>query len=160
RHALNHWQPEIGVGPRGAFTFTGNETVLRGGASANQYNAFAAFLLGTPQRAEKSLQYELMTTREWQLGFFFRDRWQVNRNLTLTLGLRYELFPIMHRADRGIELLDLNSPVQLNAAGQPNGIMRVLIGGKGGNPDSLGVESSKKLFAPRLGFAWRFGDDM
>src|SRR5262249_38901084 len=100
RHALNHWQPEIGVGPRGAFTFTGNETVLRGGASANQYNAFAAFLLGTPQRAEKSLQYELMTTREWQLGFFFRDRWQVNRNLTLTLGLRYELFPIMHRADR------------------------------------------------------------
>ena len=45
------------------------------------------------------------------MGFFFRDRWQVNRNLTLTLGLRYELYPTMHRADRGIELLDLNSPV-------------------------------------------------
>ncbi len=159
RHQLDHWQPEIGAGPRGRFNFTGNETALSGGASANQYNQFAAFLLGTPQSVEKSLQHELMTTREWQLGFYFRDRWQVNRNLTLTLGLRYELFPIMKRADRGIELLDLDSPVQRNAAGQPNGVMRVLIGGKGDNSDTLGVESSKKLFAPRLGFAYRIGDD-
>src|SRR4029453_6082745 len=75
------------------------------------------------------------------------------------LGLRYELFPIMHRADRGIELLDLNSPIQRNASGQPNGNMRVLFGGEGRHPDSLGVGSSKKLFAPRLGFAYRIGDD-
>jgi hypothetical protein len=162
RHKLDHWQPEIGAGPRGRFNFTGNETVLRtasGSTSATQFNQFAAFLLGTPQSVEKSLQHELMTTREWQLGFYFRDRWQYNRNLTLTLGLRYELFPIMQRADRGIELLDLDSPVQRNAAGQLNGVMRVLIGGEGGNPDSLGVTSSKKLFAPRVGFAYRIGDD-
>ena len=164
RHQLNHWQPEIGVGPRGAFTFNGNETALRnaptGTPAPNQYNAFAAFLLGTPINAQKSLQYELMTTREWQFGFYFRDRWQVNRNLTLTLGMRYELFPIAHRADRGIERLDLNSPVQLGANGQPNGLMKVLIGGRGSNSETLGVEYSKKMFAPRLGFAYRFGDDM
>ncbi|HQR31986.1 MAG TPA: TonB-dependent receptor [Blastocatellia bacterium] len=159
KHELNHWQPEIGAGPRGAFNFSGNTTVLNGGAGANQYNAFAAFLLGMPQSVQKSLQYEVMTTREWQTGFYLRDRWQFNRNLTLTLGLRYELFPMMHRADRGIELLDLNSPVVLNSAGQPNGVMRVLIGGKGSNPSDLGVGSSKKLFAPRVGFAYRLGDD-
>ncbi len=159
RHELNHWQPEIGVGPRGAFNFTGNETALNGGVGPNQYNSFASFLLGVTKSVQKSLQYELMTTREWQLGFFVRDRWQVNRNLTLTLGLRYELYPIMHRADRGIELLDLNSPVQLGANGQPNGNMKVLLGDLGGNPSSLGVSSSKKLFAPRIGFAYRIGDD-
>jgi hypothetical protein len=159
RHELNHWQPEIGVGPRGAFNFTGTETALKGGAGPNQYNMFASFLLGVTNNVQKSLQYELMTTREWQIGFFYRDRWQVNRNLTLTLGLRYELFPIMHRADRGIELLDLNSPVQLGANGRPNGFMKVLIGDRGGNPSSLGVESSKKLFAPRIGLAYRIGDD-
>lgn len=159
RHELNHWQPEIGAGPRGYFNFSGNTTTLNGGPGANQYNSFASFLLGAPQSVQKSLQYELMTTREWQLGFYVRDRWQASRNLTLTLGVRYELFPMMTRADRGIELLDLNSPVVRNAAGQPNGDMRVLIGGRGGNPNDLGVGSSKKLFAPRLGFAYRFGDD-
>ncbi|MGH9854835.1 MAG: carboxypeptidase regulatory-like domain-containing protein, partial [Blastocatellia bacterium] len=89
RHELNHWQPEIGAGPRGRFTFNGAETALNlspGSSPVNQYNAFAAFLLGTPLSTEKSLQFEEMTTREWQLGFFVRDRWQVNRNLTLTLG--------------------------------------------------------------------------
>lgn len=160
RHQLDHWQPEIGVGPRGGFSFSGNTTALNGGAGANQYNSFAAFLLGVPNLVEKSLQYEVMTTREWQFGIFFRDRWQATRNLTMTLGLRYELFPMMKRADRGIERLDLNSPVVLNSAGQPNGVMRVLIGGKGSNPNDLGVGYSKKLFAPRLGFAYRVGDDM
>jgi hypothetical protein len=166
RHELNHWQPEIGVGPRGAFRFTGNETVFVRqlpdgrlvGDSPNQFNRFAAFLLGTPRSVEKSLQYELMTTREWQYGFYFRDRWQVGKNLTLTLGLRYELYPIMHRADRGIERLDMNSPVQLTD-GIPNGMMKVLIGGRGGNPNSVGVEARTSNFAPRLGFAYRIGDD-
>jgi Carboxypeptidase regulatory-like domain/TonB dependent receptor len=159
RHQMNHWQPEIGVGPRGAFRFTGNETALKGGASPNQFNRFAAFLLGTPITVEKSLQYELMTTREWQYGFYFRDRWQVSKNLTLTLGMRYELYPIMHRADRGIERLDLNSPVQLGPDGRPNGMMNVLIGGRGNNPNSLGIEAITTNFAPRLGFAYRIGDD-
>ena len=162
RHQLNHWQPEIGAGPRGQFNFTGSETALRnaptGTPAINQYNAFAAFLLGAPNNVQKSLQYEVMTTREWQFGIFVRDRWQVNRNLTFTLGLRYELFPIMVRADRGIERLNLNSPVSLSN-GQPDGTMQLLIGGRGGNPDTLGVTSSKKMFAPRVGFAYRLRED-
>ncbi|MFN7622682.1 MAG: TonB-dependent receptor domain-containing protein, partial [Acidobacteriota bacterium] len=159
KHLLDHWQPEIGVGPRGGFSFSGNSTTLNGGPGPNQFNSLASFLLGMPNVVSKSLQYETMTTREWQMGFFVRDRWQATRNLTLTLGLRYELFPMMNRADRGIERLDLNSPVVRNAAGQPNGTMTVLIGGRGSNPNDLGVGSSKKLFAPRVGFAYRLGDD-
>src|SRR5262247_1154373 len=157
RHELNHWQPEIGAGPRGRFNFGAAITSDPGG-SENQFNAYAAFLLGLPGSAEKSLQYEVMTGREWQMGFFVRDRWQVTRNLTATLGLRYEMFPLMHRADRGIELLNLNSPVRLNAAGQPDGPMEVLLGGRGGNESDLGIGTSKKLFAPRIGLAYRLGD--
>ncbi|MDX2029624.1 MAG: TonB-dependent receptor [Blastocatellia bacterium] len=160
KHHLDHWQPEIGAGPRGSFSFSGNTTALNGGAGSNQYNSMAAFLLGMPNTVEKSLQYEVMTTREWQIGFFLRDRWQVNRDLTLTLGVRYELFPMMSRADRGVERLDLNSPITRNAAGALTGNMNVLIGGRGSNPSDLGIGYSKKLFAPRLGFAYRIGDDM
>ncbi len=163
KHELNHWQPEIGVGPRGALTFGGGATTLNGGPSGNQYNALAAFLLGTPTSVQKSLQFELMTTREWQMGFFFSDRWQVNRNLTLTLGLRYELFPIMNRADRGIEVLDIDplNPTAKTITDPRTGLaaLPVLIGGKGGNPNNAGVDSSKTAFAPRIGLAYRLGDD-
>jgi carboxypeptidase family protein/TonB-dependent receptor-like protein len=158
RHELNHWQPEIGVGPRGALNFGGGATGLNGGPSTNQYQAFAAFLLGTPTSVQKSLQNELLTTREWQTGFYFRDRWQVNRSLTLTLGLRYELYPTMHRADRGIERIDLSGLLMTDPrTGLP--ALPVLLGGKGGNPSNLDVEWSKKLFAPRIGLAWRLSDE-
>ena len=159
RHELNHWQPELGVGPRGQINFGGGATTL-GGAASNQFNSFAAFLLGTPTSVQKSLQAELMTTREWQFGFYASDRWQATRNLTLTLGLRYELYPIMHRADRGIELLDVSGKTVPDPFNGNRPSLPILIGGKGGNPNNVGIESSKKLFAPRIGLAYRFGDDM
>ena len=65
RHKLNHFQPEID-NPRGRFFFGGGVTALNGGAASNIYNQFAAFLLGLPTEISKSLQFEEMTTREWQ----------------------------------------------------------------------------------------------
>src|SRR5206468_492381 len=141
----NHWQPEVGGGPRGRFNFAGGATALKDGSAPDQYNAYAQFLLGLPTSMEKSLQYLLMTGREWQFAGYFRDRWQVTRNLTLTLGLRYEYYPLMTRADRGIERLDLDT-------------MEVLIGRRGGNPDNVGVTVGKRMFAPRVGLAYRLGD--
>ena len=98
RHHLNHWQPEIGQGPRGYLGFGGGDTALKGGAAPNQFNAYAAFLLGLSDDAEKGLQNILLTGREWQFGWYARDRWQVSRNLTINLGLRYEFYPLMTRA--------------------------------------------------------------
>src|SRR6185295_14799209 len=68
QHQLNHWQPEIGAwSPRGGFTFGNGVTALNGGAAANNYNAYAAFLLGLPSQFGKSYQfYDPMKTREFQ----------------------------------------------------------------------------------------------
>ncbi len=52
-----------------------------------------------------------MTVREWQHALYFRDRWNVSPKLTLDLGLRWEFYPIMKRADgRGLDRLDLTNP--------------------------------------------------
>jgi hypothetical protein len=142
RHHLNHWQPEIGnFGPRGGLGFAGGETTLAPG-SPNQYNAYAAFLLGLSDDSEKSLQYILATGREWQFGFYARDRWQVTRNLTVNLGVRYELYPLMTRAGYGLERYD---PSNNN----------VYMGGRGNVPENAGISVSHKLFSPRVGIAWR-----
>lgn len=145
RHHLNHWQPEIGYGPRGGFGFGGGETALKGGASPNQYNGYAAFLLGLSDDAEKSLQNILATGREWQLGWYIRDRWQVNRNLTINIGLRYEFYPLMTRQGTGIERLDPSTN-------------QVYLGGYGSTPKDAGISVSKALFSPRFGIAYRIND--
>ena len=142
---LDHWQPELGAGPRGRLDFATNATALNGGQTGNFYNQYAAMLLGNVYEAQQALQYEEMTGREWQHGFYARDRWNLNEKTTLDLGLRYEYYPLMTRFNRGIETVDLDT-------------LDVLLGGVGGNPKDLGIKVSKTLFAPRLGFVYRLND--
>jgi outer membrane receptor protein involved in Fe transport len=146
RHAMNHWQPEI-ANPRGNLVPTGNATVLQGQVSRASHQ-YAAGLLNILGSADKSVQFFDMHTREWQNGLYFRDRWQVNRKLTLNLGLRYEYYPLMNRGeDRGLERWDPATNL-------------VTIGGVGNIPLNNGMTVSKKLFAPRLGMAYRLNDQL
>ena len=143
---LNQWQPEAGsYGPRGLIAFDGAITAQNGGPSPNQYNAWAAFLLGLDQQVGKSVQNIKMTGREWQYGWYVRDRWQVKRNLTLNVGLRYELYPLVRRSHTGLGRYDLSTN-------------QIIIGDVGGNDPNAGVTISHKMFAPRLGIAYRLGD--
>ena len=87
-----------------------------------------------------------MTGREWQFGWYARDRWQVNRNLTLNIGLRYEYYPLMTRCcGKGLERYDPTTNL-------------LYLGGRGNTPVDAGFTVSKKLFAPRFGFAYRLGE--
>ncbi|MBI4477444.1 MAG: hypothetical protein HY654_09740, partial [Acidobacteria bacterium] len=142
---LDHWQPETG-NPRGRFTFLANTTGLRGGQTTNFYNQWASFLLGLVGNANKSLQNELMTSREWQHALYFRDRWNVNTRLTLDLGLRWEYYPIMTRINgRGLDRVDLDT-------------LEVIIAGRGPNPQNNGMKAGLDNFAPRLGAVYRFNE--
>lgn len=146
RYHMDHWQPETGSGPRGNLTFAANATGAPG-YTANYLNSYATFLLGLTTSMGKTVQFFEMTNREWQFGFYFRDRWLVTRKLTLNLGARYEYYPLISRRDRGIERWD-------PATNQ------VYLGGIGGNPGNVGITTSKKLIAPRVGFAYRIADGM
>ncbi len=147
RLELNHWQPET-ANPRGGIDFNGGATYhpTLSTTQRGAPNSYASALLGLVGTYGKSIQYFEMKTREFQLAGYFRDRWQVNRNLTLNLGLRYEYYPLVNRGDRGLERWDPNTNI-------------VYFGGIGKTPRNAGITVSKKLFAPRIGFAYRIGDN-
>ncbi len=144
RYQLDHWQPELGSGPRGNFNFSGNITG-QPGYTSNTWNQYAAFLLGRTSGYGKSIQFEDMSGRENQYGLFVADRWNVSEKLTLNLGLRYEYYPLMTRRDRGLERLDFTT-------------WEYLLGGVGNIPQDVGINVSKSLFAPRLGAAYRINE--
>ncbi len=154
-HLMNHWQPELGCGPRGCFGFGSAVTALNPSALKasvgftgstpsfeNDWNSMAAAELGAPSSSGKSSQYMKMNSLENDWALYVRDRWRVTPKLTLNLGLRWELYPTRTRsAGMGIESYDVNTN-------------DVLIGGWPGVPQDNGVGYSKKLFAPRVGFAY------
>jgi outer membrane receptor protein involved in Fe transport len=144
RLRLNHWQPEV-ANPRGAITFGGGVTGTPGYAGVGGWNGYATFLLGEMSSYAKSIQFEELSGRENQFGIYVADRWQVNPKFTLNVGLRYEYYPLMTRQDRGIELLERDT-------------FNIRLGGLGGNPEDLGINVSKTLFAPRFGAAYRMNE--
>jgi hypothetical protein len=155
--AMNHTQPEVaggaGHGARGTFAFTSGPARLctnpdgSGGcrtlSADSTAHGFSTFLLGMPTRLGKNLMtVDPFTTRQWAHTFYIRDKWQATPKLTLSFGTRWEYYPIPTRADRGLE--------RYNPATN-----QIMIGGLGAVPENMGVQVSRKLFAPRFGFAYR-----
>lgn len=147
RHELNHIQAEFGGngGVRGQLTFSGLTTGVPG-YTPLLWNNFAGFLLGLQTFQGKDVQTEEMTGREWQSAVYVRDRWALNQKTTVSAGLRMERYPLMTRADRGIERLDLST-------------YEVLIGGRGGVPKDVGLNLKTVYFAPRVGVAHRLTEN-
>jgi hypothetical protein len=149
RLEMNHYEVTSAF-----FNFSGGATALNGGSAPNLYNGFADFLLGMPNQRQSSLltpllnddsggdQERPLTLRSWEYGIYLRDQWQVNRKLTLSLGLRWEYYPVSLRSDRGMEVFDFATN-------------QLRICGVGNNDSSCGVKVQKDLFTPRIGVAYR-----
>jgi hypothetical protein len=73
-------------GAAGSFTFSGQYT----GANGSIGNAFADFLLGLPQDVQQGVPFNFHLRNSLFAGYG-QDNWRVTHNLTLNLGLRYEV---------------------------------------------------------------------
>ena len=130
----------------GGFQFSQGTTQLSGGPGGNDYNAFAAFLLGLPANAGKvTLFPPAYRFYSSIFAIYIRDQWQATRKLTLTYGTRWESYSFPTRGDRGLEYLD----AQTN---------QMVICGVAGNPTDCGITKDKRRFAPRAGIAYRLTD--
>jgi hypothetical protein len=86
-------------------------------------------------------------------SLYFADRWQVSQNLTLSLGVRWELYPAMTlKSGVGLEPLmdDVDNP--LPSLLRQNGSY-VPIGTNAGHENAY-YKTQYDNFAPNLGFAW------
>jgi Carboxypeptidase regulatory-like domain len=75
--------------PRGRFTF-GSQYTSNGGASGTG-DAFASFLLGFPNQIDRDFVDTYPEVLIHFVGFFAQDDFRVTRNLTVNLGLRWDL---------------------------------------------------------------------
>ena len=84
------FKPEQPDNARGAFTYTGQFSG----------NAFADFLLGYPTSAVAGIgRGDQNGSTNW-LHLFAQDDWRIRRNLTVNVGLRYELQPAHARREQ------------------------------------------------------------
>jgi hypothetical protein len=132
-------------GPRGQFTFGTGTTALNGGGSpkTSLANNFAAFLLDVPTAVGRDVSVISGAWRETEVFGFGQDQWQLSRKLTLTGGVRWELYlpPTPSRSGGYSNYNPANNTL--------------VVTGIGGNPDNLGRETYYHYFAPRFGVAYR-----
>ncbi len=140
----------LNYGPNGAFTFSAGATSLDGGGPIGGYgsyaNAFAAFMLGTPTQTGVGLNVVSPSNYTMQTSGYVADTFQLTHHLTLDVGLRYDLFsPLQPRNSAGNFIYDLPSNMLLP-------INQGFVNGRGN------VRYDTDNWAPRFGFAYRFGE--
>jgi len=136
-------------GPNGAAYFGPGATLPNGMSPLPQYgafyNAFAAFLLGTPSQQGATSFLTTPTVRQTQFGLWAGDTIQIRHRLTVDVGVRYELYtPLAPRRPGGAAFFD-PATNEFNYAGIGNISMR---------PYGYDYDN----FAPRVGFAYRVND--
>lgn len=147
KYSLNHYEATSAMG---VFNFNGNVTTLRNGPSANLYNSFAQMLLGlTTSVSSELLPFDnnRITSRQKSYSLYAQDTWQATRRLTMSLGVRWDYFPMGARATRGMERYDFNTN-------------QMLICGAGDVPKDCGYNIEQKNFSPRIGLAWRKSESL
>lgn len=126
-------------------------------------HTYADFLLGIPTTAQRSSPVFFQDRKRWNYDFFVTDEFKVLSNLTLNLGLRYELHPAYVEASGRQAAFDIRTGKVVVPDGAldkvspllPRGFVDVV------EASSLGYHPSKILrneynnFAPRFGIAWR-----
>jgi len=95
------------------------------------------FLAGAPDRGDIFVGDSRRLVTINSFGWFVQDDWHVSRNLTLTLGLRYDLNGVIHEKDDRLGNFD-----------PAVGLQQV-----GVNIDAP-YKGDHNNFAPRIGFVW------
>lgn len=157
-------QRNEGGAPGGSFTFEPTQTALNGTGFADGKPVTipvgtgapaASFLFGGVDFVNFGYPIE-SAFRWWQTGLFFQDDWRVTPNLTLNLGLRWDLQ--IPRTDAHGEVSTMDPTLPNPGAGNIPGAMTYYGNGPGRNGKPRIGDIDYKGWQPRIGFAYSPGD--
>lgn len=100
-------------------------------------------LIGFVDNYQVGPPFGFVGTRTYENAIFAQDDWRVTKNLTLNLGLRWDVYT------NPVEQHDRQTNFDINTG-------QLLLAGQGGNSRSL-VKTDYNNFGPRLGFAYDIG---
>lgn len=158
--AINHVQPGSGLQttPRGSFVFTGGASTPSG-ASLNNVNSFADFLLGQADNYQKGVQtFNPQPLRYSTFSFYVQDTYQASPKLTLNYGMRYEFYPLPMGDHFGTVRFDPSIRTTVTDALGAHTVGTVLVGGKGSIPQHANTSNGWGMIVPRFGVSYRIDD--
>ena len=146
-----------GVNFGGRYTFNG----------VNSGNAFSDFLLGLPrQTVDQVANRGPLDGHSNDFAAYIQDDWKASRDLTVYLGLRYEIVGVWHEKNKQLANFILQNgqgfwvvPDSSIAALLPPAVQAL---GRIKTADQIGVgdgliKTDKNNLSPRVGFAYRLG---
>ncbi|MEZ5362113.1 MAG: TonB-dependent receptor [Bryobacterales bacterium] len=144
---------------RGTYRFLGNRT----GHSA------ADLLLGWLQNANRQVDFNRNYWRQHALGAFFNDDWKATRNLTVNLGLRWEVnqapwdkYDRLGVYDTISEKLiiadDQNAPARYQSLLDETGLRGLVVTAQEANRPRSVIKTDWINFSPRVGLAYKVND--
>jgi hypothetical protein len=146
--------------PLGSLTFTSgytNATAAAPKAADKSGDALASALLGLPQTAVRTLGPNRIDGRQKNYAAFVQDDFRITTNLTINMGLRYEVSPPLSDIRHQLSSIDFStvpSPLDIFALGKQGVYSPLLyVCGKDGYPDGCAYTNWKN-FSPRIGLAW------
>jgi Carboxypeptidase regulatory-like domain/TonB dependent receptor len=155
RHSLNfggsayrlNWSFDEVVFPRGIYGFDGAQTAPAG-TTPTAAHQFADFLLGLAHSLILSPTPFKVHENSWNTNLYFQDNWRLSHNLTLNLGLRWDLFMRPIQKEGTIANYFMGNNNGLIASG------KFFINDRpAGWPKAL-VFNDYVDFGPRVGVAW------
>ena len=134
------------LNPAGVMNFDQQFTSDLTNAGTGTGNSLATFELGYPIVAARDLQKQSFGMSWWEVSGYAMDDYRVTRNLTLNLGVRYDVYtPMVEDRNR---LANFNLTTGLFVSPQQSGVSR-----------SGNVVTDSNNFAPRVGFAYTPWED-
>lgn len=128
---------------KGIFAFDSTSTANGAGSGGN---SVASLLMGYPTSTTRSKTLYWPDFHSTEYGFFVQDDWRVSRNLTLNVGLRYDIItPLTEVHGQGCNLYRTTLVMDVACY---DGVNKNL------TSESGGVKTPFNNFGPRFGFAY------
>ncbi len=104
-------------------------------------------LLGTIATVTRNVDLETPNYRTWEPSVYIQDDWHLRTNLTVNLGVRYDIYTPFTESRNHLSNFD---PV----AALTSASGAIVVAGQNGVSNTAGIRTDYSNFAPRIGFSY------